>query len=109
MNHLLVYYCYQLMSLSLKLTLPSGALLYDQCTFMQRLSEMCCFAVSQLLNLGKSIISHSNKIQDEDVELVKIEWPEESIEKAKIIRMKAQSMTGYVEAVSNSFITGLVI
>ncbi|XP_021896741.1 uncharacterized protein LOC110813789 [Carica papaya] len=74
---------------------------------VHRLSEMCCFAVSQLLNLGKSIISHSNKIQDEDVELVKIEWPEESIEKAKIIRMKAQSMTGYVEAVSNSFITGI--
>jgi hypothetical protein len=69
---------------------------------------MCCFAVSQLLMLGKSIISNANKVQDEDADedIVNIEWPEDSVEKAKIIRTKAQSMTGYVEAVSNSFITG---
>lgn len=77
------------------------------CT-LQRLSEMCCFAVSQLLMLGKSIISDANKAQDEnaDEHTVNIDWPEDSVEKAKIIRTKAQSMTGYVEAVSNSFITG---
>jgi hypothetical protein len=68
---------------------------------------MCCFAVSQLLMLGKSIISNANKVQDEDAD-ENIDWPEDSIEKAKIIRAKAQSMTGYVEAVSNSFITGLM-
>ncbi|XP_059451042.1 uncharacterized protein LOC132181827 [Corylus avellana] len=76
---------------------------------VHRLSEMCCFAVSQLLMLGKSIISNANKVQDEDADenVVNIDWPEDSIEKAKIIRAKAQSMTGYVEAVSNSFITGI--
>ena len=75
---------------------------------MQRLSEMCCFAVSQLLMLGKSILSNASKVQDEvaDEDIAKIDWPEDSVEKAKIIRTKAQSMTGYVEAVSNSFITG---
>lgn len=69
---------------------------------------MCCFAVSQLLILGKSIISNTNKIQDEDADtdILNIDWPEDSVEKAKIIRTKAQSMTGYVEAVSSSFITG---
>lgn len=74
---------------------------------IQRLSDMCCSAVSQLLILGKSVISGANKIQeDADTDLVNIDWPEDSVEKAKIIRSKAQSMTGYVEAVANSFITG---
>ena len=75
---------------------------------LQRLSEMCCTAVSQLLMLGKSVISGANKDQEEDAnaDVVNIDWPEDSVEKAKIIRSKAQSMTGYVEAVSNSFITG---
>lgn len=69
---------------------------------------MCCFAVSQLLMLGKSILSNASKVQDEDADedIANIDWPEDSVEKAKIIRTKAQSMTGYVEAVSNSFITG---
>lgn len=68
---------------------------------------MCCSAVSQLLILGKSVISSASKIQeDADADLMNIDWPEDSVEKAKIIRSKAQSMTGYVEAVSNSFITG---
>ena len=69
---------------------------------------MCCFAVSQLLMLGKSILSNASKVQDEvaDEDIATIDWPEDSVEKAKIIRSKAQSMTGYVEAVSNSFITG---
>lgn len=69
---------------------------------------MCCFAVSQLLIFGKSIISTANKTEDEDPdeEKVKIEWPEDVLERAKIIRVNAQTMTGYVEAVSNSFITG---
>lgn len=71
---------------------------------------MCCSAVSQLLMLGKSIISGANKTQeegaDDDDDMFNIKWPEDSVEKAKIIRSKAQSMTGYLEAVSNSFITG---
>ncbi|CAK9150814.1 unnamed protein product [Ilex paraguariensis] len=72
---------------------------------VHRLSEMCCFAVSQLLMLGKSIISNANKVEDQD--MLNIDWPGDSVEKAKIIRTKAQSMTGNVEAVSNSFITGI--
>ncbi|KAM3742980.1 hypothetical protein ACB098_07G109900 [Castanea mollissima] len=76
---------------------------------VHRLSEMCCFAVSQLLLLGKSILSNASKVQDEDADedIANIDWPDDSVEKAKIIRTKAQSMTGYVEAVSNSFITGI--
>ncbi|KAG7579280.1 hypothetical protein ISN45_Aa03g034380 [Arabidopsis thaliana x Arabidopsis arenosa] len=74
---------------------------------VHRLSEMCCFAVTHLLILGKSMISHANKVQEEDTEALKIEWPEDPTEKAKLIKGKAESMAGYVEAVSNSFITGI--
>ncbi|KAK9176872.1 hypothetical protein WN944_028891 [Citrus x changshan-huyou] len=76
---------------------------------VHRISEMCCFAISQLLMLGKSIISSTNKVQDEDADtdILNIDWPEDFVEKAKIIRTKAQSMTGFVEAVSSSFITGI--
>ncbi|KAL3614171.1 hypothetical protein CASFOL_042245 [Castilleja foliolosa] len=72
---------------------------------VHRLSEMCCFAVAQILMLGKSITSKANKIKDEEIE--EIDWPEDSVEKAKIIRTKTQSMTGNMEAVSNSFVTGI--
>jgi hypothetical protein len=73
---------------------------------MQRLSELCCLAVSQLLLLGKSVISKSgNKAKDEE-EDVKIEWPEDLVSKAKIIRSKAQCMSSDVLKVSASFITG---
>lgn len=77
---------------------------------VHRLSEICCSAVSQLLMLAKSVISNANKAQDEDVDedILHMDWPEDSIEKAKIIRTRAQSMTGNVEAVCNSFITGIV-
>ncbi|KAL7206590.1 hypothetical protein ACSBR2_019330 [Camellia fascicularis] len=76
---------------------------------VHRLSEMCCYAVSQLLMLGKSVISNANKGQDKDVDedMLEINWPEDSVEKAKIIRTRAQSMTGNVEAVCNSFVTGI--
>ncbi|XLU76522.1 hypothetical protein S245_035575 [Arachis hypogaea] len=76
---------------------------------VHRLSEMCCFSVSQLLMLGKSIISCANKTEDGEVDedKVNIEWPEDVSAKAKIIRLNAQTMIGYVEAVSNSFITGI--
>ncbi|KAL2254690.1 uncharacterized protein LOC105169582 [Sesamum indicum] len=76
---------------------------------VHRLSEMCCFAVTQLLMLGKSIISSANKVQYQEIEeeTMKIDWPEDSVERAKIIRTKAKSMTGNMEAVFNSFITGI--
>ncbi|KAI3789360.1 hypothetical protein L2E82_02153 [Cichorium intybus] len=65
---------------------------------IHRLSEMCCIAVSQLVILGKSVIQNANKSQNGD---------EDCIEKAKTIRTKTQSMTGYVEAVVISFVTGI--
>ncbi|KAG5581588.1 hypothetical protein H5410_052215, partial [Solanum commersonii] len=76
---------------------------------VHRFSELCCFAVTQLLVLGKSIISDANKVMDQDVkeETEKIHWPEDSIERANVIRAKAQSMTRCVQAVSSSFITGI--
>ncbi|KAL2347855.1 hypothetical protein Fmac_001855 [Flemingia macrophylla] len=75
---------------------------------VHRLSEMCCFAVSQILMLGKSIISRANKTEDEaDDDKANMEWPEDVCAKANTIRINAQTMIGYVEAVSNSFITGI--
>ncbi|KAF9611377.1 hypothetical protein IFM89_032046 [Coptis chinensis] len=76
---------------------------------VHRLSELCCFAVSQLLILGKSITSSASQPQNEDEEqdVMKVDWPEDSIEKAKIIRSKAHIMAGDVEAVSNSFVMGI--
>lgn len=76
---------------------------------VHRLSEICCFAVTQLLMLGKSIISNANKLQDEEIEeeTMKIDWPEDSVERAKILRTKAQSMTENMEAICNGFITGI--
>nr|GMD92501.1 uncharacterized protein LOC109161907 [Ipomoea batatas] len=72
----------------------------------QRLSEVCCSAVTQILMLGKSIISDANKAQslDEDVDevdMVKINWPEDSIERAKIIRAKCISdvTEAYLDAI----------
>ena len=76
-------------------------------SFFQKLSEMCCLAVSQLLVLGKSVISSANKSKNEDDENdVKIDWPEDPISKAKIIRWKAQSISVDMEKVSTSFATG---
>ncbi|XP_060178131.1 uncharacterized protein LOC132608076 [Lycium barbarum] len=76
---------------------------------VHRLSELCCFAVTQLLVLGKSIISNANKVVDQDdkEETRKIDWPEDFIERANVIRAKAQSMTRYVQAVSSSFVTDI--
>ncbi|KZV52639.1 hypothetical protein F511_07032 [Dorcoceras hygrometricum] len=76
---------------------------------VHRLSEMCCFAVTQLLMLGKSIISNANKVPDQEIieEMVKMDWPEDSVERAKIIRMRTESMTGNIEAVFHSFVTGI--
>ncbi|XP_016476873.1 uncharacterized protein LOC107798405 [Nicotiana tabacum] len=76
---------------------------------VHRLSELCCFAVTQLLILEKSIISNANKVADQDVkeETGKIDWPEDSIERANVIRAKAHSMTRCVKAVSSSFVTGI--
>ncbi|XP_076949076.1 uncharacterized protein LOC143621594 [Bidens hawaiensis] len=76
---------------------------------IHRLSEMCCIAVSQLLSLGKSVIHNANKAQsaDDDEDIANIEWPEDSVEKAKTMRLKTQSMTGYLEAVAISFVTGI--
>lgn len=76
---------------------------------VHRLSEICCFAVSQLLMLGKSMISNVSKNQEEkaDQNMIRIEWPEDSLEKAIVIRSKAQAMKESLEAISNSFITGI--
>ncbi|KAL4588764.1 hypothetical protein LXL04_001659 [Taraxacum kok-saghyz] len=75
---------------------------------VHRLSEMCCIAVSQLVMIAKSVINNGkNGDGDEEDDIVKIDWPEDCIEKAKTIRTKTQSMTGYMEAVAISFMTGI--
>ncbi|GMH14694.1 hypothetical protein Nepgr_016535 [Nepenthes gracilis] len=64
---------------------------------VHRLSEICCFAVSQLLILGKSILSSANKThQEESVEdLMNVEWLEDSLEKAKTVRTKAHCFASH--------------
>ncbi|KAL8234739.1 hypothetical protein R6Q59_020839 [Mikania micrantha] len=76
---------------------------------IHRLSEMCCIVVSQLLSLGQSVIHNANKAQDadDDKDVVNIEWPEDSVEKAKAMRTKTQSMIGFLEGVAISFVTGI--
>ncbi|WOK92231.1 hypothetical protein Cni_G00922 [Canna indica] len=76
---------------------------------IHRLTELCCSAVSQLLALGKSVISSANKAKSEeaDDDAPKIDWPEDSVSKAKIIRYKAQAMSVDMETVCNSFVTGI--
>ncbi|CAN0927785.1 hypothetical protein LINGRAHAP2_LOCUS36093 [Linum grandiflorum] len=71
---------------------------------IHRLSEMACAAVSQLLMLGKSIISHANKTKEDADDII---WPEEIVERAKLIRKQTQTMARYTEAVSKSFVTGI--
>jgi hypothetical protein len=67
---------------------------------------MCCLAVSQLLVLGKSVISAADTSKNEDGDDVKIDWPEDLVSKAEIIRCRAQSIAGDIEKVSTSFATG---
>ncbi|XP_047332066.1 uncharacterized protein LOC124935692 [Impatiens glandulifera] len=76
---------------------------------IHRLSEICSYAVSQLLTLGKSIISNSSNIQEEDdgINTLNIEWPEDSAEKAMIVRTRAILATKNVESLCSSFITGI--
>ncbi|XP_057840239.2 uncharacterized protein LOC131050105 isoform X2 [Cryptomeria japonica] len=76
---------------------------------VHRLSELCCLGISQLLLLGKSVLANSNAPGDKAMEgSLRIEWPDDYILKAKLLRSKAQSMTSDIEAVSNSFITVVV-
>lgn len=85
--------------------------IYIYFILLQRLSELCCFAVSHLVTIGKSIISNSKDSYSAEDALeisVKIDWPEDSILKAKMIRLKVESMNEDVEAISNGFITGLI-
>ncbi|XP_020242927.1 uncharacterized protein LOC109821145, partial [Asparagus officinalis] len=76
---------------------------------VHRLSELCSFALSHLLMLGKSIISNANKLRSEETgdDILKVDWPEDSVSKAKIIRSKAQYMSADVELVAKSFVTGI--
>ena len=69
---------------------------------MQRLSELRCLGISQLLLLGKYFLSMSPKKQSDKVMeySLKIEWPDDYILKAKFIRSKARAMTDDIEVVS---------
>ncbi|KAG0495212.1 hypothetical protein HPP92_006206 [Vanilla planifolia] len=76
---------------------------------VHRVSEFCCFGLSHVLMLGKSVITNANnsKATETGDGNATIDWPEDSVLKAKIIRSKAQSMCGDVEFISNSFLTGV--
>lgn len=87
----------------------SGRLEAIRAEAVHRLSELCCLGISELFLLGKSVLSTSPKAQNDKImeDSLKIEWPDDCILKAKIIRSKAQAMTDDIEAVSNSFTTGI--
>ncbi|PKU85450.1 uncharacterized protein LOC110113441 [Dendrobium catenatum] len=76
---------------------------------VHRLSEFCCFGLSHLLLLGKSVISSASKSNSEGAEddNIKIDWPEDSVLKSQIIRSNAQLMSEDVQSISNSFLTGI--
>lgn len=52
------------------------------------------------------MISNGNDFSTEDQKDQHIEWPEDPVSKAKIVRAKTLSMTADVELVSNGFVTG---
>lgn len=60
--------------------------------------------------LGKSSISSANKQQNHEIEeeTLKVDWPEDSVERAKLIRTRAQSMTENMESIFNGFIMGII-
>lgn len=71
---------------------------------VHRLSELCASGILQLLNLGKSVLLSSSEQEESPDSTV---WPKDCIEKAKLIRAQAQAMVGDIEAISDSFITGI--
>ena len=82
---------------------------YFYALFMQRLSKLCCLAISELLLLSKSVLSTSPKTQSDKVMeySLKIEWLDDYILKAKFIKSKSQAMTDDIEVISNSFTIGM--
>eukprot|EP00252_Welwitschia_mirabilis_P026732 TRINITY_DN885_c0_g1_i1.p1 TRINITY_DN885_c0_g1~~TRINITY_DN885_c0_g1_i1.p1 ORF type:complete len:508 (+),score=115.72 TRINITY_DN885_c0_g1_i1:332-1855(+) len=76
---------------------------------VHRVAELCCLGISQLLMLGKSVLSTNMKALngDQNEKYLNIVWPEDVLLKAKFVRAKAQALTSNVITVSNSFTTGI--
>lgn len=72
---------------------------------VHRLSELCASGISQLLALGKSVLVSSSDQDNDNSD--NVNWPKDCVEKARIIRAQAQAMAGDIEAVSDSFVTGI--
>eukprot|EP00249_Psilotum_nudum_P011297 c23085_g1_i2 orf=385-1920(-) len=71
---------------------------------IHRLSELCALGVSHLLSLGKSLLANSHQAEES---VTAIDWPADCIERAKLIRARAQAIANDIEAISDSFITGI--
>ncbi|KAL2631633.1 hypothetical protein R1flu_016319 [Riccia fluitans] len=74
---------------------------------VHRISELCAVCLSHLLVLGKSVLTSTadsgHKIDNAD----DFNWPEDCVGKASLISARARAMAGDIEAVSESFITGI--
>ncbi|KAL3689492.1 hypothetical protein R1sor_015801 [Riccia sorocarpa] len=73
---------------------------------VHRISELCALCLSHLLVLGKSVLTSSADHGDKSDE-AGVNWPEDCIGKASLISSRARSMARDIEAVSESFITGI--
>ncbi|KAH7373071.1 hypothetical protein KP509_17G035700 [Ceratopteris richardii] len=71
---------------------------------IHKLSELCAAGILQLLYLGKSVLMPTSEEAENPND---ISWPEDCLEKAKLIRAQVQSISGDIEAISNSFVTGI--
>ncbi|CAM6100255.1 unnamed protein product [Calypogeia fissa] len=75
---------------------------------VHRLSELCAVCISHLVILAKSVLTTSTEEADKTNRVAKeVEWPQDSLGKAALIRSRARAMAGDIEAVSDSFITGI--
>ena len=55
--------------------------------------------IAHLLLLGKLVLTSEKEEEG-------IEWPEDCVARAQVIKARAHAMTADIEAVSESFITG---
>jgi len=72
---------------------------------VHRLSELCALCIAHLLQLGKSVLTTTTEESEKTEE--GLDWPTDCIGKAHIIRAQTQALTGDIEVISESYITGI--
>lgn len=67
---------------------------------IQRLSELCTLCIGHLLMLGKLVLTREKEEEG-------MEWPDDCVARGQLIAARAQAMIADIEAVSDSFATGM--